>query len=296
MKQFFKKIGIFSLLVALVNVFIYFLFTKEMVYESYIYNEKSSSECSVFLLGDSHGEALKNLPNEYGIFNFCYVGDNYQDMYYKLNYLTSIVKEEDVVLISVNNHTLSTYRDVSNNTKRNLFYLDDPNNIHDEKFEDTFFKNKLSKRIPFLEPSYGTFYFNNIKNKLKTSYFQGIGSFSNLIENEKGIAIQNRFEQQFKGQVQSSKGRFFLEKIIELCNDKNIRLIGLKYPVSARYYNKIKNHDMGAQQIVENSKLQVINFQNLIEISDDLFKDQDHLNKKGASIMLKKLDSILKLN
>ncbi|WP_460217916.1 hypothetical protein [Psychroserpens sp. MEBiC05023] len=276
-----------------VNFVIYFFWTKDVVYDKYLLNNSSIEKYNVFLLSDSHGEALKNLTNDFNIFNFSYVGDNYQDMYYKLCYLAPQLNADDLVLITANNHTLSQYRDVSNNSIRNLAYVNMIEDVYDDELNGAFFKSKAFKVIPLFETSYGSFYFESLKNYFKSDYFDN-ASFGNLSDAVQNISVANRFEQQFSDKETSEKGLFFLNKIIELSKRFEFQIKGIKYPVSKRYYDKIKQYDTGAQNVLFLNNISTIDFQEQLSLSDEMFKDQDHLNKKGAQVFLKALEFRLK--
>jgi len=73
----------------------------------------------------------------------------------------------------------------------------------------------------------------------------------------------------------------------------NFQLIGIKYPVSNLYYEKIKSYDMNAEKVLSSNNIETFDFQNFLSFSDDMFKDQDHLNKKGAQLFLEELSDIL---
>jgi len=277
-----------------VNSILYLFLTKDVVYEKYIYNEESIENYNVFILSDSHGEALKNLTNKFSIYNFSYVGDNYQDMYYKLCFLSSHLDSKDIVLITVNNHTLSTYRDVSSNTVRNLIYVNNIDNVFDESLMSEYKKSKFFRKMPLLEATYGKFYLDYIKNHLKSDFFDDM-SFADVSIPIKKKQIRSRFEQQFGDDNTSEKGLFFLNKIIEISENYNFRLIGIKYPVSSLYYETIKNHDMNAEKVLLLNNIETIDLQKEYSFSDNMFKDQDHLNKKGAKVFLQKLSTFLNI-
>lgn len=73
------------------------------------------------LLSDSHGAALGNLTEKINVYNFSMGSDSYFDMETKLIYL---IKNSNVnkILIIVDDHTLSTYREKLNNIDRSSYY------------------------------------------------------------------------------------------------------------------------------------------------------------------------------
>lgn len=292
MKKFLKKIIFFLIILSIINIVLYVFLTKEVVFGKYVFNEKNFEDYDVFLLSDSHGEALKNLTNEFGICNFSYVGDNYQDMYYKLSFLLPHLDEKDLVLITVNNHTLSTYRDVSANTKRNLIYVNSIESLYDENLQNEYLISNLFKRIPIFQTNYGRFYFDYMRNKSKGNIFVN-EKFNKIPIEEREKLVHNRFQQQFVGYEVSDKGSFFLKKIIKLSDNNKFKLIGIKYPVTSLYHETIGEFDMKAQELLLLNDVEVVDFQDKMSFPDSLFKDQDHLNKEGAMVLLKKLNSIL---
>ena len=290
MKKFSIKILVITLIVLAINFVFYKSLTIDLVFQKYIYNSKSIENYNVFLLSDSHGEALKNLPSEIGIFNFSYTGDNYQDMYYKMCYLGETLNNKETILITVNNHTLSGYRDVSSNTARNYIYTTGDELLYKNE-KHPIIPSKLLRKLPLFNAAYGNFYFNYLKNRKKKNLFDAL-NFNDLTDLEKKKAVDNRYLQQFNGQNKSEKNLFYLKRILELCHEKQINVYGVKYPVTAIYNETIKGSNMGAEKELKSRNISVINLQEL-NLTDDLFKDQDHLNEIGAKKMLKELKLIL---
>ena len=133
------------------------------------------------------------------------------------------------------------------------------------------------------------------KNHLKDVFFDDL-SFANVPAIKQKKKIENRFNQQFGNDDISEKGLFFLNKIIEICKKYKFQLKGIKYPASNLNYNKIKDFDMNAESVLLLDNIETIDFQREFSFSDDMFKDQDHLNKKGAKVLLEKLNTISALN
>lgn len=91
-----------------------------------------------------------------------------------------------------------------------------------------------------------------------------------------------------------------LEEIIELCNENNIKLTIVAAPLPEYTYTLIDNYEEYAEymkNMLNDYKVSYIDF-NLAEykidsITDDCFKDKDHLNSKGANIYSARLAKIL---
>lgn len=80
-----------------------------------------------------------------------------------------------------------------------------------------------------------------------------------------------------------------MNKIFEISKTYKFQLKGIKYPVSSLYYDKIKKHDMNAEEVFLFHDIETINLQKELSFSDDKFKDPDHLNKKGSQLFLEEL-------
>jgi len=116
MERFKKSIIKFALLMLLINGVIFLV--KYILFADYY---KHSDEFSSYLLADSHGWYLGDKTESIGVTNFSYYSDSYLDTERKLNYLVEN-EEIDTIYISADDHTLSPYRDFSNNGYKSIKY------------------------------------------------------------------------------------------------------------------------------------------------------------------------------
>ena len=83
-------------------------------------------------------------------------------------------------------------------------------------------------------------------------------------------------------------------EIINLCKQKNIEIIGLKFPISTSLSHQYDQHNLGK---MIDSVLSLYQINTIINFSvppfnnDTNLSDQDHVNAKGAKLIIKKLIS-----
>ena len=137
MHKFILKLSLFCLGLLIINLLFY-----AIVYKIYLKDyEKIKLNYKTYLLADSHGVELGQLPEQYGVFNFSAVSDSYFDMLFKIRYL---VRNTDVkkIIISVDDHAFSKYREYTNNTDRSIFF----ESRHDCDNRYNYFRDRYIKR------------------------------------------------------------------------------------------------------------------------------------------------------
>lgn len=80
----------------------------------------------------------------------------------------------------------------------------------------------------------------------------------------------------------------YLKKALDLCESKNIRVIGLKCPITSYYYKAYQElidskqwNDSNFYELLKKHKVELVDFEKTYFSRDDLFKDTHHLNEKG---------------
>ncbi|TXK71925.1 hypothetical protein [Mesonia sp. HuA40] len=247
-------------------------------------------------MSDSHGNALEDYPEEFNIYNFSAPSDSYFDMERKLNFL--IEKNAiDTLILTVDNHTLSPYRESLNNLDRSKFYL--TRSGYDTTLD--YYVDKLYGFLIISEPKIGLLIQEYMAQELKTIFNKPKFSQNNLNKTWKDIGVKERayrinrrFESQFGFKNSSQKLQRSLERMIGLCKANNIVLIGIKFPLTASYYRLIKNKDMGAAKILETSGFKVMDFSKTYFAKETLFENEDHLNSQGGDVFTRLLHSNLR--
>lgn len=259
------------------------MFFNGIVYEAY-YEEYGQVDLNfdTYLMADSHGDVLHDQTEAYGVYNFAAGSESYEDIKKKVAYL---IENSDVkrILISVDNHTLSKYRERSNNSDRGFYYEQPTTWLETAETKSKELKQHLSLLNPKFSPV--------VRSKLKEMVTgpSKRTQWAKLSEKEQARVSKLRFSGQFPEEEQSEILKTTLEEIIALCKENNIELIGIKFPLAGDYRALIGDRDFNADEIFEEHGLPVHDFMDLYLDNDDLFLDQDHLNDAGVKAFLKVL-------
>jgi hypothetical protein len=260
--------------------------------DSLYYNkyEKVDLNFETYLLSDSHGDALGNLTEKINVYNFSAGGDSYIDMHRKLHFLIKNSKIQRV-LVSVDDHTLSKYREVMNNVDRSSVFLDWKIGDSKEKLFKLIKNNYVKKYLTFFNIKGREVLKAYLNSKLrgKNNHYRKWNSLS-LAEK---IKLSNtRFNFQFnheKSELLTSS----LFEIINLSKENNIELIGVKFPLSNEYCSILGDTSFEADHFFESNKINVIDYKKKFSKNQDFFNDQDHLNNKGSIEFIKILSNII---
>ena len=291
MKTFLKNIAIFTIGFLIINVLIYHFLFKPAIFDKYLFNDNTIESYNIFLVSDSHGEFLGNTPSKNKIYNFSNTSENYLDMYLKVQYLTSVLGKNDTILLAVDNHNLSSYRNGFGRINENIIYADDFSEIEPSAIQTDFHFKKFTKYIPLLQPEYNKSVIQYAtRSDSKTTKIQ---RYSSLRPEEKEKALRKRFLEQFENKTVSHQQKEYLQKIVTLCKNKNITLVGLRFPITKDYYSMIKENDFGINDFWKSQDLPIIDMHNMFFANDDYFADPDHLNKIGAEVFCKEIHTRL---
>jgi len=276
MKKFIVNVVLFVLLLLLINVVFYFV-AYNRYYKDY---EKYDLNYNSYLFADSHGTPIGTQLEKYGIYNFSAASDSYFDMLIKIKYLIKHTNLERI-FITVDDHTLSPYRENTNNLERSSYF------IISEDYSNVFkgIGIKLDKFLVLLNPG--------IRGIIR-SYFQSMVlttkvsiNWNLLTPEEQNISAQSRFIEQFNYENKSEQLTETLIRIIELCKENNIEIIGIQFPLSEVYFAKIGDKSFGANAIFKKNQLKVYDYRELFFKHDDFFMNQDHLNEIGSKEFVK---------
>lgn len=292
MQTFLKNIITFIAGLLLINFLMYFFLFKPAIFDKYIFNKNSIKEYNLFLLSDSHGAYIAEIPSENRIFNFSNTAENYLDMYLKINYLTSFLTEKDTILLAIDNHNLSSYRSGFGRINENILYVDDFSGIEPAAIESNFYFKPITKFIPLLDPTYNRSILKYLYHQFTES--KNVTSYSRLSSKGKEAASKKRYNLQFDNKSVSTQQTDYLEKIIELCEKKKITLIGLKFPISLDYWKIMGENDFGIKELWLSHNLKIIDLHDMFFANDEYFYDQDHLNVKGGKLFCKEIQKKLK--
>lgn len=275
MRKFVKHVLIFLAVLLVING-IFKIILNEIYFDDY---QKVNLKNKIYLLADSHGDALGDFKND-EIYNFSAPSDSYFDMRKKLDYLINHSDIETVIL-TVDNHTLSPYRDKSNNLDRSAHFT----SSSDYSNYLEFIKIKYFYQIfVILDPQYGTLLKTYGVSFFKKGKSSNSKSWSNRPDVSREKASLARFKKQFSFKKNSTILRNELLEIINLCKENDVQLIGIKFPVSKNYFELEKSKNYGSANIFLEKNIPIIELKDFNYKDNTLFKDQDHLNAKGAEI------------
>lgn len=257
-----------------------FLLVKGLYLDEYNIDEVTEES---LLLSDSHGLPLGDV-SRFGVSNLSNASDSYLDMERKLRFVLKHHKVKKVFL-TVDDHTLSSYRDDLNNEDRSVVFTD-LNSFENglELFVEKYFRYY----VIWFNPKYSSILQQYIKGKKKSKKDKK-KPWSSLNNNQRLEQSRGRFERQFSSTDTSVVMRESLEAIIQLCKDEGVELIGVKFPLAGEYNDLVGELSYGAEQVFYENKLKVVDFKRSPELNNSHFDNQDHLNRIGGDWLSKKI-------
>jgi len=244
----------------------------QIVYNRYLSDyEEVKLNFKSYILGDSQGKAVGDQGEEIGVYNFSDDSDSYEDIYRKTIFLLHNT-QIDTLFVSVNDHTLSSYRDKRNNSDRSILF--------EEKSFLGNIKYYLIYRYLVLTNSK---YWDIIKLSLKSEESDKKELEWNVYsEDEKKLYAKRREIGQFVGKTQSARMKKYLKQIIEDCRKNNVVIIGVKFPITYHLNNLIAEKSFFADEVLMGEKCDIVDFSKKMFKNPDMFKDADHVNTLGA--------------
>lgn len=256
---------------------------KEITWNKYnrVY-ENVNLDANVFLLGDSHIDAIGEFNNS-DISNLGFPNDSYFEIFTKLKYIQNNGHPK-IIILSADEHMINSCRDYRYNDERVTYYktINDYSNIND------FIENRYIRYyISFFNPrhkqllswyfKHGDYSFFNLRKYIDD------GSLNDFPEDSIKYKIQKRFLDYFNKKSNSLPAE--LLKILNYCKENNIIVIGLKPPLYRDYNKKIKeNWNSSIDSIFGKQGISILNYQDFNSADKSLFSDCDHLNPKGSKI------------
>ncbi len=279
MNNFLSKVLKFLALLFSVNLLL-FCFVKLFYIKDY---EQVDLGFSEFILADSHGIPLSDFSEDYRVHNFSEHGDSYLDMERKIKYLIAET-EVDKIYLTVDDHTLSPYRENFNNMDRSAYFsvLSDHQDVV-EYVEEKY----LEYYIVFLHDKYSLVIRNFIESEL-FDYTKWGGSkktsWESLSKEAREYKSRMRIQDFFPNTEKSETLTETLNDIISLCKNNDIELIGIRFPLTESFHENLGSKSFNADSIFYQNELKVLDYDSLFFGQDTLFRDQDHLDAEGGDI------------
>ncbi|MFC4163200.1 hypothetical protein ACFOWU_06030 [Epilithonimonas zeae] len=284
MKKFIHNIFIFLTIILLFNIGL-FIFANDNYYKGY--KDFPSKNFKSFIMADSHGMPIEKNSEYYKVYNFSANSDSYFDMKRKISYLVENNYQVKTIYLSVDDHSLSPYRDQNNNSDKSIIYTSSMNlNYFKEKYLKYYFPIFQLKINPLLKIYLDTKIEKilNLKDDTGSNFV-----WNELNETEKNKRAKERINGQFPSKNKSKALEKILLEIIFLCKTNNIELIGIKFPLSNSYLKLLRDKNYGADKLFLSNGLKVIDYKSIYKNQEKYFGDQDHLNTEGGKEFIKTL-------
>jgi len=280
MKKFLTKILILGVIPIIVCVALFVI-----IYKYEVANLKINESTSIIIMGDSHTQSGLDDDIIENSLNIAQSSEHFLYSYNILKLLKNNNTQIDKVILGVSFHSFSIdYDEQIYDEEKSRIMLERYFPILDLKsIIDT--KNMPLKNIKGI--------YKNIIISLISDKYSFIGDFyeserSNLNATTINTAIQGHYyttsgDEQAYANYQIK----YLNKIVELCNDKNIELIIINTPIHKEYYNKIPKKFIINYYLSINQFKNKVKFYDLhsIELKDNYYGDGDHVNLKGAKVI-----------
>lgn len=275
MRKYFQKLSPFLLGVLAINILVTFV-VDGLYYAPYTKMIRNPDEnIKGVIMADSHGLPLKQNLREKGIVNVSWGSDSYEDMKNKLRFYVANY-DLDYVLISVDNHLLSNYREKLNNIEASINYVD-----HQESnygWIDYMYLKYVKRYFSLISPKNRDIFLARLKSFLKTNLTR---EEWDARENKTSLG-ERRVDLHFNNLRKSSLLAEDLNEMIALCKAQGVEIIGLKYPLTSAYYTAMDTANFGADEVLRNQGCRILDFQKVFLKRNDLFSDEDHLNLEGG--------------
>ncbi len=259
-------------------------FAKESEYVGKI-ESSISSKNEVLFLGDSHSETIKLLNLDQNVGNLAFGADGVREMYVKSLITLEKNPKAKYVFISTEpqifNNSLS-----SNSSFLNpyLLTITDSLNVYDKDKLDL-----LVEKVPLFNDSYLKYYLNNI--------FLSVKTFKNGKEEKDWEGTSDKAKREIATQtgkidhnaiLTNENDTLVFRKTIDLYKSRNIKVIGIRFPVYAEYMAQCDQNDLEqVDRFVQSLNLDYnLDYSSTIK-DPSLFADEDHLNKEGITLLSK---------
>src|SRR6218665_1164255 len=244
-------------------------------------------------LGDSHierGVDLSKIPDSYSI---AYFGENNMMSYFKFKYcLEQGYRKPEYLVIDSD---MMTYTKAFNKFIRHKGYYYSLMSFSDLRDIDSnvlatyydYFKLTLFPYVEWqivrMQPAK--------KREEKIYATPGEKAYHASIFVQKELLPGGKKEDFF---YQPALG--FLEKMIALCKENNIKLIYVRFPLTRQLLDEVECHvdssfvrDLPAEDIIKSHHLPILNYERLLQNRSELFHDCHHLNDAGKAVFTKEL-------
>jgi len=294
------KGAIIAVVFAMINLYAYTTspyFEKQRTYHDQIesYFDKNAK---ILIVGDSHPGVLKNSMLNDVTHNIASGGDGFKESYLKLRYILSQSQAVEIVFLTSDAQMFSTRRSQSSNAaflhKYSLLLNEMDVYQHDHL-------SVLVQMVPLFNDSYIDYINKDLQNiisgdKKKVILDQSLRgneslwstSYTPLQRVKKAIETGKK---DHAGVMEDKALPKYYRKIIILCKEYNIRIIGVRYPAMKEYFEQLSSQkNLHLEAFLKSLPFEkILDYRNFSQ-NPKLYNNEDHLNKDGALQLLRQME------
>ena len=252
----------------------------------------------VIIFGDSHADQITEgmLPD--GVVNLSFGGDSLKDICLKLEYVLERSNSIRTVILPADYHHFFRYRLVSNNKAyvRIISQQVSFRRLYPSEGSLPLWLEHIS-RFPAFDNNAYVFTRKKFMTYLRSVFLHKMTAkeldWKKLSEEGRGMRAQRRSHDQFSEGMSPECMRVF-EDILRLCQDHNIKVLAVRYPLTVEYRRAMATSEL---KEVDDffRKLDGLNLLDLSALIDDpaFFSSADHVNSLGAGITARKILTFL---
>jgi hypothetical protein len=307
----FRNLFTLSLLLIILHLFFWWLYADVLSCDSLqrkkaaLFKTERNRQASIWIMGDSHPMMALNPAFIPGSFNQGATSEYFFLTLLKLKAMLSESAPPGFLILPLDMHSFSAQGNalLLNHELDDVFWsqLVDPLEMRHSGLPSAWMRWYLSARF---FPYAGQYY--RLVASLKKESYQLDSSgfvpaeedFSTLSQANRQHTAETRFRAHFeKYPPLDSLQMAAFSEIISLCNSKNIRLILLSYPISDEYRRCAENQLelKSVKSLTDSIKARHchLDFSRFFSGKPGFFSDPDHLNRRGAAVLSRRLNAAL---
>lgn len=283
-------LGILAVLYACLSIHYHTLIGKERLAQQEFFDNFARSNPSILILGDSHAQcaiAAHTLGTEY--VSLAQGSDNIRQMFLKLDYAVRKKPGIRYLLIPLDYHTFSWHRYKNMSFNRDLYYTHNIRLIVDLYDITTagVFVRSLIHSLPLASADDWEKYFYLLTNAKQNALIID-RDYADLTQFEKDASSEWRVKGHLDTKIVQDELVEVLDRLIAFCSSHNLKIIGIRYPLSAEYLRNARHFDIGRVDSIFLTRwdhfFAIFNYADILTGHPSYFLNEDHLNPQGAHI------------
>lgn len=278
------------------------VFIEKAIYRSDLqFKEDDQGAINTIFFGDSHPASDVNPAYIKDSFNYSISDETYEQTYYKIKSLLDIKKDLCLIVLPLDVHSFSNYRE---NPYSDIRYWINFMSFDEIKRESGKSSIVIASKIflPFIGNGldFKRVWFNNKKMEINKGWQRATNDFS--FEQDKEKIASKRVSSQVGSPLilvdQYLLGHF--ADILKLAETKEKNVVLIKYPLSPAYLEALNSQSINIDGyyadldnfLIDYKNVYLLDYQQLIK-DNSLFSDVDHLNDRGSEVLSKKINEDL---